>query len=62
MTTRKQICLQDQLIRDGDKELKLERGQEYITSVPCDGEVTVYSSYWTKVPEDWFGGAVPHTE
>ena len=52
------ICLYERTLEDGDKSLTLRRGQEYVTSASPnqDGEVIVFSTYWTKVPVEWFAG------
>jgi hypothetical protein len=52
----RQICLHDQRVCEGDKKLELKRGKIYITSVPKNGHVTVFSSCWARVPAKWFGG------
>ncbi len=62
VNTCKQICLNDQCISDDEgNKLELKRGQEYITTIPQGDEVTVLSSYWVKVPAEWFSGATDFT-
>lgn len=57
MITFKRICIRDHRItaENGDT-LRLERGKEYLTSAEKSGEVTVFSSFWVKVPVDLFAG------
>ncbi len=62
MQTFKRICIRDFELKakNGDC-LTLKRGKEYITSPEVDGEVTVFSNFWVKVPADIFAGAVEFT-
>ena len=61
MKTFRAICLQEQELTDGEKTMLLERGNEYLISVPnARNEVTVFSSYWASgVPAYIFGGLLP---
>ncbi len=61
MRTYTQICLVDKTVNDGEKALRLKRGEEYITSRPKNGTVTVFKEYWAIVPAEWFGGAICFT-
>ena len=57
MITFKRICIRDhRIMAENGDTLKLERGKEYTTSAEKDGEVTVFSSFWVKVPVDLFAG------
>ena len=58
MQTFKRICIEDYAItaENGDCQT-LVRGSEYITSVDRGGEVTVFSTFWVKVPVHLFAGA-----
>ena len=70
MKTYKRICIKDYSIQDSEgTTFKVERGKEYITSEiavspsfmakelqPEDGHVTVFSTYWVKVPVSIFAG------
>lgn len=55
------VCLQEHKIVDGEKTFILERGREYILSVPNKrDEVTVFSKYWASgVPVSIFGELAP---
>jgi len=61
MKTFLAICLQKIEIKNGDRELVLERGKEYIISKPDKKrEVIVFSSCWAYgVPVNIFGGLIP---
>lgn len=54
-----QICLEDQIFEEGKRIQRLKRGQEYVTSIPKDGLVTVFTSpHWVRdVDATKFGGA-----
>ena len=58
MQTFKRICIEDYTVLGtcGDR-LDLKRGLEYITSIDRDGEVTVFSTFWVRVPVLLFAGA-----
>ena len=58
METYNRICIEDYVVKaeNGDI-LELYRGKEYLTSIERDGKVTVFSSYWVKVPAEIFAGA-----
>jgi hypothetical protein len=58
METYNRICIEDYTVKaeNGDI-LELSRGEEYLTSTERDGKVTVFSSYWVKVPAEIFAGA-----
>jgi hypothetical protein len=58
MKVVKQICLKDFEIKDGEKVLSLERGKEYLTTPPKDGELTIIAGYWAYgVDANLFAGA-----
>lgn len=56
MKVMMRLCCYDRELVDGDRILSLKRGQEYTTS--CDaneaGELKLFSTYWVRVPADWF--------
>lgn len=61
MRTFKRICIEDYVLEaeNGDR-LELKRGEEYITSPEHFDEpdmVTVFASYWARVPMTIFAGA-----
>ena len=62
MRTLKQVCIQDYRLEalNGDC-LVLTRGEEYITSLPSKGRVTVFTNFWVKVPARLFAGAKSFT-
>jgi len=64
LKTLKQICLYDQTLVDSEgNKLELKRGQEYITGLPnLNNEVMVFSTYWVKVPANWFAGEQKFTQ
>jgi hypothetical protein len=64
--TFNRICIEDHTIegigRDGeDVSFILKRGKEYLTSTEKDGHVTVFTTYWLRVPVDIFAGERPFT-
>lgn len=59
MKTFKRICIHDHTVKDSDESFTVNRGTEYITSVEEGGYVTVFSTYWAKVPVSMFAGEVP---
>lgn len=61
MNTDKAICLVDAEFKDGDKIASIHRGKEYTISTPENNEVTVFTNYWFKVPESYFGGVKKFT-
>jgi len=63
MQTFKRICIREfQLAAKNGDCLKLKRGKEYITSPEVNGEVTVFSRFWVKIPVDIFAGSVEFTK
>lgn len=63
MRTFKRLCTEDTTLEDGDRELELKRGKEYITTPEKDGTVTVFSQYWAHgVPVELFVAEKVFTE
>lgn len=56
MNVDKAICLVDKEFVDGEKSVKLVRGEEYTISANRVGDVTVFTNYWFKVPQKYFSG------
>ena len=61
MKTLQRICIKDFKLQASNGTLELNRGKEYITSEEENGEVTVFSTYWAKVPVNIFAGEVQFT-
>ncbi len=59
MKTFHRICVENYtLTADNGDALVLTRGKEYMTSAEHDdGTVTVFSSFWARVPASLFSGA-----
>lgn len=57
MKTAKRICLKSHSFKVSEEETyEINEGQEYVTSIERDGEVTVFTGYWIHgVPVEWFG-------
>ena len=57
MITYSRICIKDWEVKakNGDY-CKINRGKEYTTSEEKDGEVTVFTNFWVKVPIEHFAG------
>lgn len=63
MQTFNRICIKDfELEAENGNRLILKRGKENITSSEIDGEVTVFSNFWVKIPVDVFTGAIEFTK
>jgi len=63
MQTFHRICIEDYEKSDkSGQTLKLKRGTEYLTSAEVDGEVTVLTTYWLKVPVKLFAGEKEFTK
>ena len=57
MKTFNRICIKDyQRIDSIGQVFNVKRGKEYLTSSEEDGEVTVFSNFWVKVPVNIFAG------
>ena len=57
MQTFNRICIEDYEIKDSEgTTFKLKRGKEYLTSPEDKGLITVFSTYWVKVPVTLFAG------
>ena len=57
MKTFNRICIKDyQRIDRIGQVFNVKRGKEYLTSSEEDGEVTVFSNFWVKVPVNIFAG------
>jgi hypothetical protein len=62
MRTYNRICIKDYTLSALNKDcLELKRGKEYLTSPAENGEVTVFTNFWVKVPEEIFAGEVLFT-
>ena len=57
MKVYNRICVKEHKIeaKDGNS-FTLEKGEEYLTDKEENGEVTVFSKYWVKVPVNCFTG------
>jgi hypothetical protein len=63
MQTFNRICIKDyELEAKNGERLILKRGKEYTTSPEVDGEVTVFTNFWVKIPADVFAGAIEFTK
>jgi hypothetical protein len=62
MITYRRICIKDYVLeaQNGDR-LELHCGREYLTSREHDGQVTVFTNFWVKVPIELFTGEVLFT-
>lgn len=62
--TRKRICLVNKTIKDGDKEFKLKKDKEYITSDILDSEYLIVFSYFFahNIPVKWFTTGKKYTD
>ena len=58
MQTFHRICIKD--FKYGN-EILLKRGREYLTSSDKEGQVTVFTKYWVKVPVEYFAGEIKFT-
>ena len=57
MKTFNRICIKDHEITDSEgTTFELKRGKEYTTSPENNGLITVFSTYWVKVPVTLFAG------
>jgi hypothetical protein len=61
MITFNRVCIEDFKLHAGDITLELKRGREYLTSKEENGEVTVFTTYWAKVPVKIFAGEIQFT-
>lgn len=62
MRTYHRICIKDHTVSDDKNTFSIKRGKEYLTSEEKDGEVTVFSEFWVKLPVDLFAAPVLFTE
>jgi len=60
MKAVKRICIQDwEVTADNGDHFEVTRGKEYITSMENeDGECTVFSNFWVKVPLSCFAESI----
>lgn len=59
MTTFDRICIKDYVLKDQEETVFIiKRGEKYTTSSEKDGEVTVFSRFWVKVPVSIFAGEI----
>jgi hypothetical protein len=62
MKTFKRVCVEDYtIVDDAGTSFTLKRAKEYLTSDEKDGKVTVFSTYWVRVPVRIFAGAESFT-
>lgn len=62
METWTRICIKPRSVTDPiGQHFTVERGQEYLTSRSADGYVTVFSTFWVRVPADIFAGEIQFT-
>ena len=62
MITYNRICIKDYVLEAENGRLELHRGKEYTTSREQDGQVTVFTNFWVKVPVELFAGEVLFTK
>lgn len=62
MKTFKRICIKDYSIEEDNRKLNLVRGKEYTTSESNNGMVTVFTTYWAKVPVNIFASEIIFTK
>jgi len=63
MKTFKRVCIEELIVTDGDRSMKIERSKEYTTTPEKNGTVTVFSSWWVSgVPVKIFAGEQVFTQ
>jgi hypothetical protein len=62
MQTYNRICIKDHSVVASNGTLTLSRGKEYLTTAEEEGEVTVFTNFWGKVPVTIFAGEVEFTK
>ena len=61
MKTFSRICIKTETFVDGEKNVTLKRGEEYITSEEKDGTVIVFTTYWFNCPISLFASEMKFT-